>query len=399
MLKEIKPGIYWTGAVDWEIRKIHGEEYSTHRGTSYNSYLIKDTKTVLIDTVWSPFASEFVENLDKEVGLDAIDAVIANHAEADHGGALTELMARIPGRPIYCTASGVKLLRGNYHQDWNFVPVKAGDTLDLGRGKLVFIEAPMLHWPDSMLTYLTGANVLFSNDVFGQHLATGRLFNDLLDQAELYQEAIKYYANILTPFSRLVEKKVEELGKLGLPLDMICPSHGAIWRSDPLQIVTKYLDWARDWREDRITVVYDSMWGGTRAMAEAIASGIESADDRVTVKRFNIARSDKNDVVTEVFRSKALLVGSSTINNGLLSSVAGFLEEIRGLKFRGKKAAAFGAYGWSGEAVKLINEGLEKAGFELLNAGLRLPWNPDAKALAECFEFGKGIGVQGKTPS
>ncbi len=396
MLREIKKNVYWAGKVDWEIRKFHGEEYSTHRGTTYNSYLVRDKKTVLIDTVWSPFAPEFVEDLDREIGLDKIDAVVANHAEVDHSGALAELMSRIPDKPVYCTANGVKSLKGHYHKDWNFVPVKTGDSLDLGRGKLLFIEAPMLHWPDSMFTYLTGENVLFSNDAFGQHLATGLLFNDEVDQAELYQEAVKYYANILTPFSRLVEKKIEEFKKLGLPLDMICPSHGAIWRTDPLQIVGKYLDWARDWREDQITLVYDSMWGGTRAMAEAIASGIESADGRVSVKRFNIARSDKNDVVTEVFRSKAVLVGSSTINSGMLSAVAGFLEEIRGLKFRGKRAAAFGTYGWSGESVNLINEALKKAGFDLLNGGLKLTWNPDDKSLAECFEFGKGIAAQTK---
>jgi len=401
ILKEIKKDVYWVGKVDWEIRNFHGLEYSTHRGSTYNSYLIRDEKSVLIETVWGPFGSEFVDNLEKEVGLDKIDYVIANHAETDHSGALGELMNRIPKTPVYCTANGVKSLKGHFHKDWNFVPVKTGDRLSLGRKELIFIEAPMLHWPDSMFSYLTGDNILFSNDAFGQHYASELLFNDLVDQAELYQEAIKYYANILTPFSRLVEKKIEEFKRLNLPLDMICPSHGVVWRDEPLQIVGKYLEWSKDYKEDQITIVYDSMWNGTRGMAEAIARGIRSADDEVAVKLFNISRSDKNDVVTEVFKSKAVLLGSPTINRGILSALAGFLEEIRGLKFGGKKGAAFGTYGWSGESVKMINEGLQKAGFELIDDGIRAEWNPDDEALSRCLDFGKVIAVKtkiGKSP-
>jgi anaerobic nitric oxide reductase flavorubredoxin len=397
MLKKIKKDVYWAGKVDWEIRNFHGSEYSTHRGSTYNSYLVKDEKTVLIDTVWGPFGSEFVENLEKEVGLEKIDYVIANHAETDHSGALGELMKRIPKTPVYCTANGVKSLKGHYHEDWNFVPVRTGDRLNLGRKELIFIEAPMLHWPDSMFSYLTGESILFSNDAFGQHYASELLFNDLVDQAELSQEAIKYYANILTPFSRLVEKKIEEFSKLNLPLEMICPSHGVVWRDQPLQIVQKYLEWSRDYRENQITLVYDSMWNGTRSMAEAIAQGIRSAGGEVAVKLFNISRSDKNDVITEVFKSKAILLGSPTINRGILSALAGFLEELRGLKFIGKKGAAFGTYGWSGESVKMINEGLQKAGFELVSDGIRAEWNPDDKALKKCLDFGKEIALKIKT--
>jgi len=394
MKREIKKGVYWVGKVDWEIREFHGAEYSTHRGTSYNSYLVKDKKTVLIDTVWSPFDHEFVENLKNSGDLQKIDYVVANHAEVDHSGSLAELMDHIPDVPVYCTSNGVKSLKGHFHQDWNFVPVKTGETLDLGTKKLMFIEAPMLHWPDSMFCYLTEDNILFPNDAFGQHIATELLYNDLVDQAELYQECIKYFANILTPFSRLVEKKINEFVDLNLPVDMICPSHGVIWRENPLQIVNKYMEWSRNYQEDQISIVYDTMWNGTRKMAESIAEGIESQNRSVTVKLFNISHTDKNDVVTEVFKSKALLVGSPTINQGVLSAVAGFLEEIRGLRFKEKKAAAFGTYGWSGESVKMINEGLEKAGFELLNDGLKLLWNPDAEMLEECVKFGNDIASQ-----
>jgi len=251
----------------------------------------------------------------------------------------------------------------------------------------------MLHWPDSMMCYLTGDNILFSNDAFGQHYATYLMYNDLVDQAELYQEAIKYYANILTPFSEFVDKKIKEIVALNVPVDMICPSHGVIWRKDPLQIVNQYVRWANAYAENQITVAYDTMWDGTRQMAEAIAKGITEADQAVAVKLFNVARSDKNDVITEIFKSKAILVGSPTINRGVLSAVAGILEEIKGLRFRNKKAAAFGTYGWSGESVKIISERLKEAGFQLLNDGIRSTWNPDTESVNNCIRFGREIAL------
>ena len=395
MAIEIKKNISWVGKVDWEIRQFHGVDYSTHRGSTYNSYLVRDSKTVLIDTVWDPFGVEFVENLRKDIDLKKIDFIVANHAEIDHSGGLIELMKLVPETPIYCTANGVKSLKGHYHKDWNFKPVKTGDRLSLGSKELIFIEAPMLHWPDSMFCYLTKDNILFSNDAFGHHLATEMLYNDLVDQCELFQEALKYYANILTPFSRLAAKKIEEFQKLNLPVDMICPSHGVIWRKDPLQIVKKYAEWAADYRENQITLIYDTMWNGTRRMAEAIARGIKSADPATAVKLYNSGRADSNDIISEVFKSKAILVGSSTINSGILQSVAGLLEHIRGLKFQKKKAAAFGTYGWSGEAVKMISAKLKEAGFETLDDGILELWNPTEEALTRCFDYGKAFA--GKT--
>ena len=390
----IKDHITWVGKIDWELRTFHGEEYSTHRGSSYNSYLVRDEKTVLIDTVWKPFTNEFIENLKKEIDLTKIDFIIASHAESDHSGALPELMRLIPDTPIYCTANAVKSLKGHYHQDWNFRTVKTGDRLNIGSKEFIFIEAPMLHWPDSMFSYLTGDNVLFSNDAFGQHYATEHLFNDLVDQAELFQECLKYYANILTPFSALVDRKIKEVVGFGLPVDMICTSHGVIWRDNPLQIVTKYAEWAANYRENQVTIIYDTMWDGTRKMAEAIAGGILQADPDVTVKLYNAARTDKNDIITEVFKSKAILVGSPTINRGILSAIAGILEEIRGLGFKDKKAAAFGSYGWSGESVAMITERLREGGFTLVSDGMKEVWNPDEEGLVNCVSFGRGFGQQ-----
>lgn len=391
MTKKITDKVTWVGKIDWELKKFHGDEYSVQRGSSYNSYLIRDKKTVLIDTVWKPFDEEFVTQLKNEIDLNQIDYIIANHGEVDHSGALVELMNEIPDTPIYCTANAIKSLKGQYHKDWNFVTVKTGDELDLGENKLIFIEAPMLHWPDTMFSYLTGENILFSNDGFGQHYATELLYNDKVDQCELYAEAKKYYANILTPFSALVTKKINEIIAFGLPVDMICPSHGVIWKDDPMQIVDQYLKWADNYKEDQILLVYDTMWNATRIMAESIAKGILSQDPKCTVKLMNSAKYDKNDIMTEVFSSKTVLVGSSTINNGYLHSIAGTLEMIKGLKFKNKKAAAFGSYGWSGESVKLINKELEASGFELINEGIRIQWKPTEENIQECIDFGREI--------
>ena len=380
MKLQIKSNVSWIGKIDWELRKFHGDEYSTHRGSTYNSYLIQEEKIAVIDTVWAPFAKEYVAHLEKQIDLKKIDYVIANHAEIDHSGALPELMSRIPEKPIYCTANGVKSLKGHYHKDWNFHPVKTGDKLSLGSKELIFIEAPMLHWPDSMFSYLTGDNILFSNDAFGQHYASEYMFNDLVDQSELMAECIKYYANILTPFSELVTKKIQEVLAFNLPVEIICTSHGVIWRDNPVRIVQQYLTWADSYKEDQITLVYDTMWNGTRVMAENIARGIKQNDPHVNLKLYNLAKSDRNDVMTEIFRSRAILVGSPTINRGVLTSIAALLEEMKGLKFRNKKAVAFGCYGWSGESVKMIKGGLEAAGFEVVDDGLRCLWNPAASS-------------------
>ena len=389
----IKNNVHWVGKIDWELRKFHGDEYSTHRGSTYNSYLITEEKKVLIDTVWAPFAKEYVANLAKEIDLDDIDYVVASHAESDHSGALPELMRRIPQTPIYCTANGVKSLTGHYHQDWNFRVVKTGDRIDLGTKELVFVEAPMLHWPDSMFSYLTGDNILFSNDAFGQHYASEFMFNDLVDQNELFTECTKYYANILTPFSELVIKKIEQFLAMELPLDIICTSHGVIWRDNPTQIVEKYLAWADDYKENQITIVYDSMWNGTRTMAEHIARGITNADSDVNIKVLSSSKTDKNDVIAEVFKSKGVVFGSPTINRGILTSIAGLLEEIRGLSFKGKKAGVFGCYGWSGESTKVLAESLDKAGFTVVDDGIKAQWNPTEDDEERCRQYGATLAA------
>lgn len=391
----VKNNIHWVGQRDWEVRDFHGTEYKTHKGTSYNSYLIREGKNVLIDTVDHKFSREFVQNLAAEIDLAAIDYVVINHAEEDHAGALTELMARIPGTPIYCTHNAIDSITGHHHHpEWNFHPVKTGDSLDIGNGKqLVFIETPMLHWPDSMMTYMTEDAVLFSNDAFGQHYCDEHLFNDEVDQSELMEQCQRYYANILTPFSPLVTAKIKEVLGFNLPVSMVATSHGIVWREDPTQIILKYLEWADHYQEDRITLFYDSMSNNTRMMADAIAQGIHEVDPGVAVKIYNVARHDKNEILTQVFRSKGILVGSSTMNNVMMPKVAGMLEEITGLRFRNKRASAFGSYGWTGGAVDRIQTRLMDAGFDI-SISLKAKWRPDGSALAECREHGRQLARQ-----
>jgi anaerobic nitric oxide reductase flavorubredoxin len=397
MKKHIKNNVYWVGKVDWELRKFHGEEYSTDKGSTYNSYLVQEEKTVLIDTVWLPYGIEFVDNLAKEIDLNKIDFIVANHGEVDHSGGLPELMKRIPKTPIYCTANAVKSLKGQFHQDWDFRVVKTGDKIDIGNGKeLIFVEMTMLHWPDSMATYLTKDNILFCNDAFGQHYATEALYNDLVDQAEMYNEAIKYYANILTPFSAMLAKKLEDIIALGLPIEILATSHGVIWRDNPMQIVQKYAEWAQDYQENQITIIYDTMSNGTKHLAEKIGEGIQLADSEITVKIYNIAKSDQNDVITEVFKSKTVVMGSPTISNSMLHTMAGIIHLMKEMKFKNKKAAVFGCYGWSGESTKALKEHLDSAGFEVREEGLRIQWQPDESQQLEAIEFGKKIVMNQK---
>jgi len=392
MHKHIKNNVTWIGKIDWELRTFHGEEYSTHSGSSYNSYLIKEEKTVLIDTVWLPFADEFVENLEQEVDINTIDYIIVNHGENDHSGALIKLMEKIPNTPIYCTAKAVDSLKGQYQKDWNFNVVKTGDTLDIGNGKsLVFVEMRMLHWPDSMATYMTGDNILFSNDAFGQHYACEHLFNDFADTCKLNEEAMKYYANILNPFSPILKKKLTEVLDLNLDIDIIATSHGVVWRDNPIQIVEKYQQWCDNYQENQITIIYDTMWNNTKLMAEKIAEGIRLEDPLVVVKLFNISKTDENDLATEVFKSKAIAVGSPTVSNGVLRSLMGFIYYLKELKFKNKKAVSFGSYGWSGESPKVLAELLEQAGFQIVADSLRINWKMTEDGQAQALELGRTI--------
>lgn len=392
MKRHIKSNVSWIGFIDWELKQFHGDEYSIINGSSQNSYLVEEEKTVLIDTVWKPHDEHFIENLKREIDLKKIDYIIVNHGEIDHSGALPFLMKEIPDTPIYCTQNAVDSLKGQFQQDWNFNVVKTGDSLDIGNGKkLVFVEMKMLHWPDSMATYLTGDNILFSNDAFGQHFAAQELFNDKANQCLLDKEAMKYYANILNPFSPLVKKKLEEIIALNLPIDIIAPSHGVIWRDNPMQIVEKYAKWCDNYQENQITIVYDTMWEATAKMAHVLGEYINEYSPETVVKVMNCSKEDKNEIMTEVFKSKAIAVGSPTVGKDMISSVAGWLHFMDSLKFKNKKAAAFGTYGWSGEAPQAVQEYLKKAGFDTVDYVAKVKWTMNNEDYSQLEKLAKEL--------
>lgn len=393
MKRHVKGNVSWVGYLDWELENFHGDDYSIFHGSSQNAYLIEEEKTVLVDTVWAPHRFDFIENLKREIDLKKIDAIVVNHGETDHSGALADLLEEIPGTPLYCTAMAVKSLEGQYgKRGWNFHVVKTGDELPIGNGKkLQFVEMRMLHWPDSMATFLTGDNILFSMDAFGQHYATSELFADKAEQGILWHEALKYFVNILNPFAALIPRKLEEIAALQLPIEMIAPSHGAIWRERPFTIVEKYDEWAKAYQEDQVTIAYDTMWNGTEAIAHAIAEEIKRQSPATVVKVYNIAKSDKNEVMTEVFKSRAIAVGSPTYINGVLASVTGWLAFLKSLKFKKKRAAAFGCYGWSGEGVKVLQESLQDAGFAVVDEQVKSLWNPGEDDFAKIPELVKAL--------
>jgi anaerobic nitric oxide reductase flavorubredoxin len=389
MITELMKDVYWVGIVDWGLRHFHGHELSTHRGSTYNSYLIKDEKIVLVDTAWGPFQNEFIENIREVVDPAKIDIVVANHSESDHSGSLPAVMRHVPNATVVVSKRGQESIEGHYHQPWKFKAVQTGEKINIGKSDLIFIEAPMLHWPDSMFTYLTGKNLLMPNDAFGQHYATPFRFNDQVNQEELFEEAVKYYANILTPFSSQVIKKIEEVIALNLPIEMIAPSHGIIWRKNHSQIVKKYQEWAAQIPEKTAVILYDTMWEGTRRMAEAIGHGL--AAEGVDHKLMHVAVSDRNDMVTEIFKTKAVIIGSPTLNQGILPTITPILEDIRGLRFQNKIGAAFGTYGWSGEGVKVIEEHFNRCKIPVVTPGFKAKWQPKPADLAECEKLGRTV--------
>jgi anaerobic nitric oxide reductase flavorubredoxin len=384
---KVLENIFWVGAVDWNIRHFHGFTYSTHRGTTYNAYLILDKKVALVDTVQHPFAEEMIERIKEIIDPSKIDYIIANHVESDHSGAIAEILKHAPNATVIGTANCQKGLEKHYFGNWKFQTVKTGDTLSLGDRTLSFLEAPMLHWPDSMFTYIEKDALLMPNDAFGQHLATSKRFDDEVDQNILMWEAAKYYANILWPFSTLVTRKIEEVQKLGLKIDMIAPSHGIIWRKDPMKIVKAYLRWASGEAKKKVLIVYDTMWKSTEKMAKAMLEGISS--EGVEVVLYRLPFSDEGDIIGELLETKGLLVGSATINNGILSTVAPFLREMEGLRPRNKLAAAFGSYGWGGGATATIEKALKGAGMELAAPAITVKWVPDKAELQKCYEYGR----------
>ncbi|MBW2107730.1 MAG: flavodoxin domain-containing protein [Deltaproteobacteria bacterium] len=384
---KISEDIYWVGAVDWNIRDFHG--YSTYAGTTYNAYLILDDHVTLIDTVKKEFADELLAKVSKVIDPKRIDYVVSNHTEMDHSGGLARVMHKIgEDKPVYCSIMGHKNLSKHFPQPWNYKPVKSADELSLGRRTLTFLETRMLHWPDSMFSYVKEDRILFSSDAFGQHYAGLERFDDEIGEA-IMPHAKKYFANILLLYADRILKLAEQVTEMGLQLDMICPDHGIMWRKDPAKIINAYVEWARQAPTRKALVVYDTMWHSTEAMAEAIVEAL--GRQGVDACPMHLRKWHRSDIMTEVLDAGAVIVGSPTINNGLFPTVSDFLTYMKGLKPKNKVGAAFGSYGWSGEAVKLINRELEAMRFSLVDPGLRVQYVPTEQSLQACHDLGDKI--------
>jgi flavorubredoxin len=384
---QLADGIYWVGVIDWNMRDFHG--YATRRGTAYNAYLIVDEKVALVDTVKAPFYEECLERISEIIDPEKIDYVIINHVEMDHSSGLPFLAKHVKNATVKATQRGKEGLLKHFGETLPIQTVKTGDELKLGKRTLRFIEAPMLHWPDSMFTYVVEDEILMPNDAFGQHLATSQRFDDEVDDCVLWEEVATYYANILMPFGSIIIRKLQELTEMHVSPKMIAPSHGVIWRSDPAKIVKAYSEWSEGTNKQKAVVAYGTMWGSTDKMAKAIAEGI--ASQGVKVKFYNIAVSSLAEIVAEILEAKAVIVGSSTLNNQMLPSVSAFLTYVNGLKPRGKLWTFFGSYGWGGGAARQMLEAAKKAGFDVYEPPLEVKYVPTKEELEKCFNFGKEI--------
>ena len=383
---KIMENIYWVGAVDWNIRSFHGPAFHTPYGTTYNSYLIVDEKITLIDGVHVPFTEELIRNISEVVDPARIDVVVVNHVEPDHSGAIPAIMKLVPNAKVVCSRQGKAGLEKHYGGDWDYSVVKTGDCLCIGENTLQFVEAPMLHWPDSMFTYVPEKELLMPNDAFGQHLATSARFVDEVDNSLVMSEAAKYYANILLPFSDLVVKKIAEIGKMGLKISTIAPSHGLIWRHNPAQIINAYLEWASGATNKKAVVVYDTMWGSTEKMAHEILNGL--VKEGFQVKLHKAAVADRNVVITDIMEAQVVFFGSSTINNGYLPTMAPLLDELKGLKPKNKLTGCFGSQGWAGGAIKHMEHALQEAGMTVSFKPIAAKWVPTDEDLAACKHLG-----------
>jgi len=390
---DLAQGIKWVGVVDWNIRDFHG--YITRRGSSYNSYLILDNKIALVDTVKHTFSKEFIKKITQITDLEKIDYIIINHVEMDHSSSLPIIANLAKNATIITSQRGKDAIIEHYGTDFGVKTVKTGDEIDLGNRTLKFVEAPMLHWPDSMFTYIVEEKILLSNDAFGQHLASTYRFDDQVDEHVLMEEATTYYANILMPLGSLISRKIQEVVKMGISPKIIAPSHGVIWRSNPSKIIQSYLDWSAGKTKQKVVVVFDTMWGSTDKMARAITEGL--ASQGVDVKLLKLRSAVKSEVVAEILESKAVVVGSPTLNNQMYPSLSAFLTYIIGLKPKGKLWSFFGSYGWSRGAVKSMTEMTKKAGFDIFDSSLEVKFVPDQEDLQKSFEFGKQIAIKIKS--
>jgi len=372
---EIKKGIYWVGAIDWDLRNFHG--YSTQLGSTYNAYLIVDKKIVLVDTVKHYMFNEMLERIKGIIDPAKIDYIISNHTEMDHSGSILDMADIAKSAVIVCSPNGSKGLKKHFKKDFNFKVVNTGDSINIGKRNLNFILMQMVHWPDSMATYVPEEKLLLPNDAFGQHIASCERFDDEFGWDRIKNEAAKYYANIVLPYGAQVNKALESIS--GLDIDMVAPSHGLIWRSHIKDIIALYKKWANNVCEKKAVIVYDTMWHSTEKMAYAIKDVFEEKDIPCEIK--NLQANHISDVMTSVLDVKYICVGSPTLNNGMLPTISAFLTYMKGLAPENRIGVAFGSYGWGGQSISDIENILEASKFELPLRGLKVQWVPDEAEL------------------
>ncbi len=375
---KLRDNIWWVGAIDWDLRNFHG--YLTQRGSTYNAYLIIDEKITLIDNVKYYLYDEMISRISDVIDPARIDLIVQNHVEMDHSSGLPQLMKLIPNAKIYTNANGIKGLKAHYKQDWNFEEIKSGDSINIGKRDLTFLTTPMVHWPDNQVTYCPQERILFSNDAFGQHIATNERLVEEYHLSIALEEAKKYYANIVLPYSRMVQKVLQAAAPL--ELEMIAPSHGLIWTEHIPQILAAYTDWANNVADPgRALVIWDTMWNSTQMMAQAIAQGFENRG--IKARMLNLQTNHISDIMTDVMDAKYICVGSPTINSSILPTVAAFIYYLKGLSPKERIGLAFGSYGWGGQSVPILQQMLgdpKECGFTMLEP-IKTLYIPDSETL------------------
>ncbi len=387
----VTDSIYWVGAIDWNIREFHG--YATHRGTTYNAFLVVADEIALIDTVKAPFCNEMLSRVASVVPLDKIDYIISNHAEMDHTGSLPEAVRLMNPKRVLASKMGVKAIEAHFPELSDVLEaIDPKKKLDLGGRTLSFMETRMLHWPDSMFTYVDEDELLFSQDAFGMHLSSSERFAAELPRDILFREAAKYYANILMPYSAQVTRLLSKVAEIGLSPKIVAPDHGPIFRENPTWLIENYALWAKQEPTTKAVVLYDTMWESTAKMARAVEEGLR-AGGATPVQVMPLASSHRSDVATEMLDAGALLVGSPTLNNQLFPAVADVMSYLVGLRPKNIIGAAFGSYGWSGEAVTRIEDYLSRMKVDIVAQPVRHKYVPDASALEQCHELGKTVAA------
>ena len=387
-MKQITKDVFSVGVIDWNMRSFHGNTFITKNGVTYNSYLINDNEPALIDVVHKGFEDEFIKNILDIISPEKIKHVILNHLEPDHSGAIEYMAKVLKNAKFYGTAKLKEGLLKYYDLNIEINVVKTGDKINLGSNTLTFVEVPMVHWPDSMITYCPEKKILFSNDAFGQHIATNKTFTDEIKQDILWQEVTKYYANILWPLGPMIEKSINNLLTMNLPIDFVAPSHGLVWRNNINKVIEKYLSWTKNEVKNKVVVVYETMWGSTQIMAREIVRAL--TNNNIEAKMFDIAKTDFAEVAYEMLEAKAFVIGSSTHDNEMLAYIAGYMHFLKGMKPKNRIAVSFGSFGWAGGAVKEIATNLSSFGIEVIDQ-ISAKFKPNKEELEKCYQAGEKL--------